>query len=321
MKPLETLQHAQPRRVFGGLLAVLLSLSMTSCHWLRTPEIPTSSSAVPITDAKTPQNSVGIEVYYIRLEPQQENLLQQLWMEVDEFVIADPHLRYDLMEHGFRVGIQGAVLSKTLSELLNISDSAETGYENQFGQLTEVDVAAIPRDPPVQRFIWNLMPDMQVNLTPYDEPQSDVSLFRRGPSGLIHGETYRDALGMMTVNALPEHDGRVRFQLMPELQYGEKTVRYTFKNGLGYVDDRRPSLPFTHLTVQLRLHPGQWIIIGPSQREDAGLGRVFFTREEEQQRKLLVIRLANVRRSANDPNRSTLPEPAKPSDWSIQDRH
>ncbi len=321
MKPPETLRNTLHRLILGGVLAIPLLLSMPSCHWLRTPEVPPSPRTGLVTDTKAPKNSVGIEVYYIRLMPQQENLLQQLWMEVDELAITDHQLRHDLMEHGFRVGVQGAVLSKTLSKLLNISESEETGHSNQFGQFTEVDVSDIPRDPTVQRFIWNLMSDMQVKLTLYDDPQPDLSLFRAGPSGLIRGETYQNALSMMTVSAVPEYDGRVRFQLMPELEYGEKTIRYEFKSGFGYMDNRRPSLPFTNLTVPLNLYPGQWIIVGPSQREDAGLGHAFFTRDDGRQRKLLVIRLTNVQRPLTDPNIGTLPEPAQPSGWTIQDRH
>lgn len=313
------------RRILLALLSLPLLLSMVSCHWLRPPEMAPPPRDGLLHGRKPAANTVGIEVYYIRLAPQQENLVRQLWMEVDELILTDTRLRHELMEHGYRIGIQGAVLSETLSKLLNISETEETGHSRGFGEFTELAVSDIPRDPPVQRLIWNLMPDMQVKLTLFDDPVPDLSLFRVGSSGLIRGETYQNAQSLLTVSAVPEHDGRVRFQLMPELEYGEKSVRYEFNSGLGYLEHRRPSLPFTSLTVSLNLYPGQWIVVGPSQREDAGLGRAFFTRGDGRQngyqKKLLVIRLTNVQRPAASRHADTLPDPVRPTGWTIPDRH
>ncbi len=294
---------------------------MFGCHWFHAPDIaiPPQTNAIVPTEMPRNRDVVGIEVYFVRLSPLQADLLRQLWLEVDELVISNPELRNELLKNGFRVGVQGAVLSKTLSQLLQISETGATGHHEQ-AAFTEVNLLDIAKEADVERTIWNLLPDMQAKVTLFPEPLPDLSLFHVGASGLLRGKTYYGVQCHLSLSATPEHDGRVLFQLLPEIDYGSAVAKYEFKSGLGYMKNRRPRVAFADLRVPLSLYPGQWIIVGQSPDKNATLGRAFFTRDDGREEKLMVIRLAHMNRRATDPNISTVPEPAKPSDWIMQDR-
>jgi hypothetical protein len=290
----------------------------TGCHLIKKPETTGKNTDLLLQQGQTAPDSVGIEIFTIRTTPQQQELVRQLWLEVDEQMIA-PTLRRELLEQGIRIGVLGDILTPALSQLIHVTGDASVGNVNMFGDFQEVSVAEIPHVPPVIRQYRNLLPDMRASLNVFEEPVPEFSRFWF-ENGQFCGQTYKDAIGLICVNARNQNNGTVRFDIVPELEYGTMERRIRIHSAIMIPENGRPRLPFVSLTVTQNLLPGQWILIGPTIPNCSGIGRVFFIRgNEEPEQKILAIRLIKMKK--NIPNGSNIPEPEKKTDFLFPERN
>jgi hypothetical protein len=302
------------------VILTLILIFGTACHLIKKPEPTTTGKNIDqlLQQGQIPSDSVGIEIFTIRTAPQQQELVRQLWLEVDEQMIA-PSLRRELMEQGIRAGVLGDLLTPALSQLLHVTGDAKAGNINMFGDFQEVSVAEIPHDPPVTRQYRNLLPEMRASLKAFEEPVPEFSRFWF-ENGQFCGQTYKDALGLICVSVHNQNNGTVRFDIVPELEYGTTERRIRIHSAMMIPESGRPRLPFVSLTVTQNLLPGQWILIGPTVLNCSGIGRVFFIRgNEEPEQKILAIRLIKVKK--NTPSGSNIPEPEKGTDFLFQERN
>jgi hypothetical protein len=290
----------------------------TACHLIKKPEQINQNIETLLPQGQTPSDSVGIEIFTIRTTPQQQELVRQLWLEVDEQMIA-PSLRRELTEQGIRIGVLGDLLTPSLSRLIHVTGNAKTGNIATFGDFQEVSVAEIPHDPPVTRQYRNLLPDMRASLKAFEDPVPELSRFWR-ENGQFCGQTYKEALGLICVNARNQNNGTVQFDIVPELEHGTVERHIRIHSAIMVSENGRPRLPFVSLTVTQHLLPGQWILIGPTIPNCSGLGRVLFLRgNEEPEQKILAIRLITMKK--NTSNGSNIPEPEKGIDFLFQERN
>jgi hypothetical protein len=304
--------------IFTFILIFILIVG-SACHLIKKPE-PTTGKNIDhlLQQGQTPPDSVGIEIFTIRITPQQQELVRQLWLEVDEQMITPP-LRRELMAQGIRIGILGDILTPALSQLIHVTGDANVGNVNMFSDFQEVSVAEIPHDPPVTRQYRNLLPDMRASLKAFEEPVPELSRFWF-ENGQFCGQTYKDALGLICINARNQNNGTVRFDIVPELEYGTMERRIRIHSAMMIPENGRPRLPFVSLTVTQNLLPGQWILIGPTNPNCSGIGRVFFIRgNEEPEQKILAVRLIKMKK--NPPNGSNIPEPEKETNFLFQERN
>lgn len=273
------------------------------------PEQVGSSSGL-LQQTEVPANTVGIEIFMIRVTPQQQSLVRQLWLEVDEQMIP-PMLRHELREQGFRAGIQGAYLSATLSQLINVTGTPSEVAKTTGDGMNEVSVADLPTDPSVTRHFRNLLPGMNAAVPPFEDSVSEMPLFWN-ENGRICGKTYRDARGLIRLSAKAQPDGSVRFEIVPELEFGATETKIRVQSAITFYESGKPRRVFEPLTLALDLLPGQWIILGPSSPNCGGIGRGFFTRgSERNEQKLIAIRLAHVQ-SGDSGKRADIAPPAIP---------
>ncbi|MDR1962472.1 MAG: hypothetical protein LBQ50_01685 [Planctomycetaceae bacterium] len=295
----------------------LILIFGTSCHLFKKPEPISNNFDHFLQQGQESFNSVGIEIFTIRTTPQQHELVRQLWLEVDEQMLA-PSLRRDLLEQGIRVGVLGDLLTPSLSQLIHVTGDAKAGNVNTFGDFQEVSIAEIPHDPAVTRQYRNLLPDMRASLKAFEDPVPELSRFWF-ENGQFCGQTYKDALGLICVSAIAQNNGTVRFDIVPELEYGTTERRIRIHSAMMIPENGRPRLPFVSLTVTQHLLPGQWIIIGPAIQNCSGIGRVFFIRgTEEPEQKILAIRLIKMKKKP--PSGSNLPDPEN-NDFSFPERN
>jgi hypothetical protein len=302
-----------------AVISVLILIFGTACHLIKKQEPATGKNIDQLLQqGQVPSDSVGIEIFTIRTTPQQQELVRQLWLEVDEQMIA-PSLRRELMEQGIRTGVLGDLLTPALSQLIHATGDAKTGNVNMFNDFQEVSVAEIPHDPPVTRQYRNLLPEMRASLKAFEEPVPEFSRFWF-ENGKFCGQTYKDALGLICVSARNQNNGTVRFDIVPELEYGTTEWRIRIHSAIMVPESGRPRLPFVSLTVIQNLLPGQWILIGPTIPNCSGIGRVFFIRgNEEPVQKILAIRLIKMKK--NTPSGSNIPEPEKGTEFLFQERN
>jgi hypothetical protein len=217
-------------------------------------------------------------------------LLQQLWQEIDEQALP-PLLRRELMMQGFRAGILGSIGSPALTKFLqNSADFNAEEVQKMNSHEREIHAADILRKTAATRQYRTLVPDMRALVRIFDNPLPDVFLFWNEDS-LYCGQTYRDATGILCVQAKADKDGGAAFDIVPELEYGKLEQRIRHHQGMIIQETSRPRKTFPALTVSQRLLQGQWILIGAVSREYTGLGNTFFVRAgAEQEQRLFAVR-------------------------------
>jgi len=291
------------RRLISGLL-LLFCCGEISCTSIS--ERNKSGSGEILHHSTSPPDTVAVDAYFVRIPFHDRELLRQLWSEVDE-QLGIPQLRRELMTQGLRIGIQGVSLSPTLSKLINA-----TAVPPPTQDPTEVSVAELQKDPIVSRQAWQMMPGMQALLRPYRDSVPEMPLFW-SDGGHFCGKTFKDAEGLIGITATPLRDGKVRFEITPEVVHGSMEATYNFQSGVIFQEVAKPKHVFYNLAFSLDLLPGQWIVIGPASENCSGIGRCFFTRDRgETEQKVILLRLTRTQRDIIFEN-SPLPE-VKPED-------
>ena len=279
--------------LLGGVCALL---SCNSLKFLNPVSTNTEANA-PVYDAHP--NTVTVEIYIIRFSPHQNKLVQQLWQESDEQSLPT-HLRRDLLAQGFRVGILNNLISPSLEQLISFSsDGVSDIYSGEFQEFSAADVI---RESGATRHTRQLLPGMRAVLKPFNDQNAltEISLFRQ-ENGKMHGETYTKAIGVFFISAAANQDGSAQIHIAPVLEHGTPGWRLRTVAGMVVQDENRPSQIFETLNISQSLIPGQWIIIGATTSNSAGVGKAFFTRSDSiSEQRLLAIRL--VRAAASNVN-------------------
>ncbi|MDR0871604.1 MAG: hypothetical protein LBN39_12515 [Planctomycetaceae bacterium] len=297
MKAADNRRTVFPLQTLSVCLALVL-LFAGACNLFHKTEIPPSSKPL-LHQTERPADSAGLEVFVIHGTAQQQELIRQLWKETDEQRI-EPALRRRLMDNGFRIGFLGDVLPLPLSQLINVvgrnPDKPANGEpQKQFGDLEEVSITDLPRQPQATRQYRNLMPNMQAHLKLFDEPLPEFS-FLEWEQNCLSGKTYCDAFGLICLSCAVEKGGTVRLTMMPELEYGVPEQKTVIRQGIYMVENGKPRRKFPHLAVVQTMLPGQWLIIGPVSEYNTGAGQAFFFRgSENSNQRLLAVRIMNVK--------------------------
>lgn len=307
-------------RIGAGLCALFLLLPIVSCGWVgRSKSKDVANLGPPILQNGVSSDSVGIEVFTIRVSMDQDGLFRQLWQEVDEQML-EPALRRDLIGHGLRVGFLGETLSPSLSRLINVTSERTAENKSHYGEYQEVSLADLSKDLAVTRQYVNLMPDMRAALKVFDDRLPEFSRFWT-ENGNLCGQTYTDVLGLIQISGISQNNGKARLTIIPILEYGITERRVRVHNGLMFQENGRPRYQYKSLTVSLDLLPGQWVILGPVSRESTGAGRAFFIRgAEEGEQKMIAIRLSKLK-TETPPGLSPSNFPQSGNDFSIQERN
>jgi len=288
--------------ILGGI-CVPLSCNVLQKNILQKLPAAGSTANTPLTIAPN-TDTVSIDIFTVRLDPHQNELLQQLWQELDEQSLP-PQLRRELLEEGFRVGILGNLISPALARLLNIS--ADAKMQTSWGEFQEYSAADIVRSTGT-RNMRILSPEMRAIVKVFDEQNSlpELTLFRK-ENGLLCAQTYTDALGLLCVSAAANKDGSAQIQIFPVVEYGVRERQIRMVAGVILQDESRPRCSFESLTVSQRLLPGQWLIMGTTTPDSAGTGKAFFVRKAHvPEQRLVAIRLSQIIPAASS-SAATLP--------------
>ena len=288
--------------IIGGVCAQI------SCTLINKPPSPVPATPIP-TEVKQNINSVAVEIYNIPIALHQNELVHQLWREVDEQSLPQ-QLRRDLLAQGFRVGVLGSMLSPALGQLLKVSSDARA--DTAWGEAQEFSVADAAQGPTIARNLRSLVPGMRALIKIFDDNAMlpELSLFWKEDGGMC-GQTYRGALGLICISATANKDGSAQIQIVPELEHGVFEQRLRTQSGMVIQESGRPKHTFESLTVSQRLLPGQWLIMGTTTLDSAGVGKAFFSRMASvPEQRLLAIRFVNATTSdLPSPPPSSLPAP------------
>ncbi len=304
------------RIVLLPLFLLLVLPGFVSCSWLHKAQpVESVRSAPGLLQGEILTDSVGIEVFTIRITRDQDALFRQLWQEVDEQML-EPALRRELLSNGLRVGFLGETLSPSLSRLINVTSEQTPGMAA--GGYKEFSMAELSQDLAVTRQYINLMPEMRSAIKIFDDNLPEFSRIWT-ENGQLSGQTYTDVLGLIQITGTPQSNGRAKLTVMPLLEYGVPERRVRVHNGVILQENGRPRYPFRSLTVSLDLLPGQWLILGPASRESSGAGHALFIRgAEDGEQKILAIRLAKLKTESRPTPESS---PRNEADFKILERN
>ena len=249
---------------------------------------PPKSGKSPLQPSVMPPNSVVLDVFFVRFPLGNPQANGELWREVDEQHFP-PELRQRLVQNGFRVGVVGSPMPTALSALLELGDKpAPTAGANQ------VPVGEMEDEPRVTRRHMQVRAGRPADIVASDVYDRLAVLLRE--SGELVGQTYSAAQAHLGLTALPESDGRVRLDLIPELHYGQAQVRpqaFVGNEAMFRLASCQPRRSFDNLALAATLSPGSMLLIGCLPDRPGSLGQHFFTCQgEPKQQKLLVIRVS-----------------------------
>ena len=239
----------------------------------------------PLAPARMSPDSVALDIFFVRFPFGKEEINGPLWDEIDEQHFP-PEVRRRLLENGFRVGVVAGQLPMGLSQLLELKDKPAPD-----GRPQETNLADLEAEPRVVRRYLQLRANQRSEIIASEIYEQLPVLTCE--SGDVCGQTYPKAQGVLIVKTRPERDGRVRLELVPELQYGDVKQRYAGNHGAVRLETGRSRRDFDNLALAANLAPGDTLVLGSLPNRTGSLGHHFFTHEStgKLEQKLLVIRL------------------------------
>jgi hypothetical protein len=239
-----------------------------------------------LTPAQMSPDAMALEIFFARFPQGDPMANDTLWREIDEQHFAT-HTRRELAKNGFRVGLVTGQIPVTLAQLLEMKESARPSDGT-----SQVKVDAQAAEPKVVQRHLQLRPGCRSEIIAsgtYDE----MTLLLCEPDGVC-GRTYRKAQGVFAVQAFPEHDGRVRVELVPELQHGDPKTRFIGDQGMWRLDTGREKRVLDVLALSATLAPGEMLVLSSLPDRPGSLGHQFFADQSSghPQQKLLLIRVA-----------------------------
>jgi hypothetical protein len=259
----------------GWLLAVPLA-ALPGCAPLVDAEATDAALAAP----HLAPDSVVLEVFFVRF-PLGDKPANDLWAQVDEQAL-DPGVRQALATNGFRAGLVGSQMPVELERLLRLTAEPQAVGPQPFDEAAKT----------VQRRL-QLRAGKRSELVATAARDRVPVLIRE--NGELRGRTFQDAQTVFSVRSYPEADGRVRLELIPEIQHGQPRQRWRADNETQFiVETAREREPCAWLKLQATISPGEMLVLGCLPAAGGSLGQAFFTEPTGggTDQKLLVVRLA-----------------------------
>lgn len=281
-------------------VAVLLALVVaTGCQAVRAP----TKGHSPLLPLVASPDVVTLEIFSAPVT-MDDPRLAEVWAAVDEQPLA-PELRQKLTINGVRAGVVNAHVPDCLAELLKVNDVPLSAEERTIVPM-ETETGVILR---VMQPIPGKRHELIVSRE-YDQ----VSMLRFH-DGELDGRTYRQAEGRLLLRCDSETDGRVRLELVPELQHGELRTQTTGHDGVFIWKPERQRQTFSELKMNVKLAAGEMFVIGCLPNRPQSVGHCFFTEQgtEKPTQRLWVVRVAQASpdRAFADFVAATADEPAE----------
>jgi hypothetical protein len=252
---------------------------------------PLSKGKSPLVPAQMSADSVVLEMFFVRVPFGDPKVNEKLWEQVDEQQFS-PDLRERLARNGFRVGLISGQMPSELSKLMELSDKPVPT-----GQVDGAKVDSLETEPRVVRRHLQLRAGQRSEIIASSVyPQLPVLVCE---SGQLSGQTYDQAQGIFAVKSLPQPDGRVRLELVPELHHDQPRQHWEANQGVLRLETSRPKKAYDAMTMTASLAPGEMLVLSSLANRPGSLGHHFFTESGAHlEQKLLIVRLAQTQHDA-----------------------
>ena len=267
-------------------MSIILRASIVGCVLLaavgcRLVE-PTPKGKSPLVPLVGAPDTVTLEIFSAPV-PLGDPRIAALWTQVDEQQLP-AELRQKLARNGLMAGIAGPRVPAPLAEILKLTDERISAEDRTIVPLdSDSDVTLnVLQPPPGKRH-------EQVLSSVYEQ-----MVLLQNIDGQVRGRTYNKAEGRMAMRVMPESDGRVRLDLIPELHHGEFKNRFSGSEAVLVMKQERPKEVFDELRLTPSLAAGQMLVVTCLPDRPGSIGHYFFgvPGSEKPMQKLYVIRVS-----------------------------
>ncbi len=266
-------------------LSLAMPMTIGCATWLPNDHKP-SPIVKGFGNSEVSKDSVGIETILLRLDSTQMLRYAELWAQIDEQAVA-PELRADLDRNGLRAGKLSGNIPSLLDEWIRANEKRlDEDPLEKTGLASDVSAYS-------QR--WRCRPNLRKELTVRNVASGQACVFYH--DGTPKGRNFDAPHFLFGLQTLPYGDSTAKVRLTPEMQYGEYLRKVIASESALRTDNRRESIVWDKLAVELRLNQGDLIVIGPTEAV-RGLGEHFFhTRSQtgELQPVLMLAKLTDTR--------------------------
>ncbi len=247
----------------------------------------------PLATPQMSSDSVVLEMFSVRFPFGDSGVNEKLWAAIDEQQFT-PELRERLARNGFRAGVVSGQIPVELAKLMQLNDKPPPTDEPVSTQIDELAT----RPPVLKRHLQIRAGRQSTILASAVYPELPVLM---SEPGQLCGQTYHLAQGIFSVKSFPQADGRVRLELVPELQHDQPQQRWIGDQGVLRLEAGQPKRTFDELALSIKLSPGAMLVLSSLPNRPGSLGHHFFTEKEAEgplEQKLLIIRLAQTQHDA-----------------------
>ena len=235
-----------------------------------------AESAVPARDTDERQahapRTIPIEVTFVRHDPRDPAFGADLWRHVDEQAL-DADLRRRLDANGLRAGVVTGTLPADVARRLEPSAAIDPSDPNASGL----------------RRLLRLLPGRRADVVAA-AGLAELVLLERGSDG-VGGGTYRDATTLVSLQAWPDADGRIRIRLVPEVRHGAVRRSWVGEEGMFRLEAGQSRHAFDDLGIAARLPAGGLLLVGAADSDGAAVGDALLRdRDATGGARILVIR-------------------------------
>jgi hypothetical protein len=275
----------------NSLLALALLAAVSGCHSVLEPPVSAGIDKL-MKPVQTAPNSVTLEIFHVRIPPEEANRVETLWDEIDEQWLS-AETRRRLVANGFRSGVVGGALPDALADFIGI-DPSQAGAPAADRVIT--DQAAAPK---IRRRVVQLDRHEQTTIQASDLREEIRVLF--GGEGQLRGKSFQQAQAVYALRAEAIDGQRVALRVAPEVHHGQLRNRYRGSDqGIFMMTPSRETETFEELRLDAELSPGELLVLGCLRDAGASLGHAFHRSPEASgagDEKLVLVRLLQVPQS------------------------
>ena len=234
----------------GLVLLLILFNSAAGCRSLSSPpstNLTDLAAESSLSSARAAASrTIAVELSFVRHDARDPLLRAELWNFVDEQAL-DDGLRRRLERNGLRAGVVTGDLPQELAARLAVPD-ADAG-------LQAAERAG-------SRRLVHVLPGRRAEIVAA-AARPEVVLLEDREDG-VHGGTFRDCSGLVTLRAWPAADGRLRIEAVPELRHGAVQRTWVGEEGMFRLETGQARHRFDDLQISAVLPARGMLVIGPA---------------------------------------------------------